>query len=367
MGWYVVVKTVKGHRYRYLQHSWREGKRVRTESRYLGRDDGSDGAATAPTAADARSKRAISIGVVRFCREGFESTDATRGGTWYATPESKDLYGGFKGMVIGGNKKIESTLELRNPAMIEIETEDFQAGFSVIASGNGRLLPRQYRKAVTQLARAHERLLERDVEDGGEDFELKEQALLTKALALVDVPRAQIDQIILSRDKLNAAVDAIVTKGLREAGFDALVLTDGATTHVLRFGSLPRQQAEEQAYDGENPERRGVEGGEQIARSIEPATVSRNAPHTPEDALERLQPAGSKGLTGKEARAEARRRQRKIWANEAVKYGSLKARRERHKAKIEAAARKARGTDYLNAFLGQRIKKKRKKRRNLGS
>lgn len=42
MGWYRVVKTVKGRRYAYLQRSWREGKRVRTESRYLGPVGGAD-------------------------------------------------------------------------------------------------------------------------------------------------------------------------------------------------------------------------------------------------------------------------------------------------------------------------------------
>lgn len=33
---YVVIKTIKGRRYAYEQRSYREGKRVRTESRYLG-------------------------------------------------------------------------------------------------------------------------------------------------------------------------------------------------------------------------------------------------------------------------------------------------------------------------------------------
>jgi hypothetical protein len=33
---YIVIKTVKGRRYRYLQTSWREGKRVRTKSVCLG-------------------------------------------------------------------------------------------------------------------------------------------------------------------------------------------------------------------------------------------------------------------------------------------------------------------------------------------
>jgi|GEM_PF-3910345 len=36
----IVIKTVKGRRYRYLQHSWREGKSVRTNSLYIGPSDG---------------------------------------------------------------------------------------------------------------------------------------------------------------------------------------------------------------------------------------------------------------------------------------------------------------------------------------
>ena len=44
MGWYRVVKTIKGHRYVYEQRTWREGKRVRTENRYIG-PEGGDGRA----------------------------------------------------------------------------------------------------------------------------------------------------------------------------------------------------------------------------------------------------------------------------------------------------------------------------------
>lgn len=39
MDWYVVVKTINGQRYRYRQKTWREGKRVRTRSEYLGREE----------------------------------------------------------------------------------------------------------------------------------------------------------------------------------------------------------------------------------------------------------------------------------------------------------------------------------------
>jgi Zincin-like metallopeptidase len=53
MDWYVVVKTINGHRYRYRQKTRREGGRVRTRSVYIGRaDDRSprdlSGAATLP-------------------------------------------------------------------------------------------------------------------------------------------------------------------------------------------------------------------------------------------------------------------------------------------------------------------------------
>lgn len=37
---YVVIKTVSGRRYLYLQRSYRQGGRVRTESRYIGPADG---------------------------------------------------------------------------------------------------------------------------------------------------------------------------------------------------------------------------------------------------------------------------------------------------------------------------------------
>jgi hypothetical protein len=42
--WYRVVKTIKGHRYLYEQRTWREGKHVRTQSRFIGKagDTGSD-------------------------------------------------------------------------------------------------------------------------------------------------------------------------------------------------------------------------------------------------------------------------------------------------------------------------------------
>lgn len=36
MDWYIVVKTINRRRYRYRQRTWREGKKVRCESHYIG-------------------------------------------------------------------------------------------------------------------------------------------------------------------------------------------------------------------------------------------------------------------------------------------------------------------------------------------
>ena len=40
MDWYIVIKTIKGRRYKYRQKTWREGKHVRTRSEYIGPEDG---------------------------------------------------------------------------------------------------------------------------------------------------------------------------------------------------------------------------------------------------------------------------------------------------------------------------------------
>jgi hypothetical protein len=54
VGWYSVIKTIKGHRYEYLQRSWREGKKVRTESVYIGPAEPAQGMASSrpPRASD---------------------------------------------------------------------------------------------------------------------------------------------------------------------------------------------------------------------------------------------------------------------------------------------------------------------------
>jgi antirestriction protein ArdC len=55
VGWYIVIKTIKGRKYRYRQRTWREGGRVRTQSFSLGPIGGDE----APARAEARAKITI--------------------------------------------------------------------------------------------------------------------------------------------------------------------------------------------------------------------------------------------------------------------------------------------------------------------
>ena len=61
--WYRVVKTIKGHRYAYMQQTYREGSHVRTLNRYIGKEqDKEQGTVkpprtTRPTLATILSKR----------------------------------------------------------------------------------------------------------------------------------------------------------------------------------------------------------------------------------------------------------------------------------------------------------------------
>src|SRR5690348_10145350 len=83
MGWYRVVKTIKGHRYLYEQRTWREGKHVRTESRYIGPHAATGRGATfrdsseelEPLAAEARKYKSAEE-FVKAKTNAFHGTDA---------------------------------------------------------------------------------------------------------------------------------------------------------------------------------------------------------------------------------------------------------------------------------------------------
>src|SRR4051794_27575829 len=85
--WYRVVKTIKGHRYAYLQQTYREGNRVRTRNHYLGpagsetAASGSAGGESEPAGGTAGIASAVVGGLAGFGKEAVRQFDAPRWGT----------------------------------------------------------------------------------------------------------------------------------------------------------------------------------------------------------------------------------------------------------------------------------------------
>ena len=77
---YLVIKTIKGRQYRYLQRSWREGKKVRTQAVSLG-----------PVAGTARKRKAYAVGTPRTSLD--QDDDYIRGmAAWLREGEKFDAW-----------------------------------------------------------------------------------------------------------------------------------------------------------------------------------------------------------------------------------------------------------------------------------
>ncbi len=157
----------------------------------------------------------ITTSAIRQAQKGFENTDKFRGGTWYSTPESKTfdftVIGEKAERGVGGAKKIEATIDIKNPLVIKNAAIEEGSG-SVIQNGYENFLPEKYRKAANDLY---------DVRFGEKaDIDLE----IMNALHDAGIPEAQARKIISSSNKWDAAMDTIVGNGLKKSGYDALVL-----------------------------------------------------------------------------------------------------------------------------------------------
>lgn len=80
MDWYVVVKTINGHRYRYRQKTWREGNRVRTRSEYIGPADAAEPAHRNPKGT--ASTRSLPRQIGSRVKESLQALMGRRSADW---------------------------------------------------------------------------------------------------------------------------------------------------------------------------------------------------------------------------------------------------------------------------------------------
>lgn len=174
------------------------------------------------------------IPVVRYSTEKGVNTDAYRGGTWYSTPESKtyDFSKDYEG-VVGGSKKTETTIEIKNPLIVE-NAEMESGSFAVINEGYENFLPELQRELGNELWEK--------VHGGEKGLSTKGvNKVITDVLTRNGNTPEQIADVIKSTNKFDAAMDLIVSKGLKAEGYDALILTNvykgkELDRHIFKFG-----------------------------------------------------------------------------------------------------------------------------------
>lgn len=190
----------------------------------------------------------VTTPVIRQAQKGFENTDKFRGGTWYSTPESKTFdftrLGEKAERGVGGPKKIESTLEIKKPLVIKDAIPE-DGSFSVINSGYENFLPKKHQELGNEL---YERIFgERGLMDksldealGPKEMKWANQDILTDIGKKLGLTEARAKSVAQSTNGYDAMMDLIIGDGLRQKGYDALILENSyqgkvVDRHIFKF------------------------------------------------------------------------------------------------------------------------------------
>ena len=191
------------------------------------------------------------IPVIRYATPQTEVTDSFRGGTWYSTPESKtyDFSKDFKGLV-GGPKEFKKVIDIKNPLVLP--KAEMEIGSSnVIEMGFEEWLPIKERKLANELEEKRFDIKSKDYNN-----------LIQKILTANGNTLGEINLVLKSKNKGDAAMDLIISKGLKKEGYDALILENEypkgkiIDRHIFKFAEIKPK-----------PEVKPIEKGE--TRSIE--------------------------------------------------------------------------------------------------
>jgi len=180
-------------------------------------------------------KVAEGIKVIRYGTPETAVTDSLRGGTWFMTPESK-TYDFSKIAGVGGDLKMESKIAFKKPLVIKDAIME-DGSFAVINSGYEKYLPEKIAKTAEEMYTAV-----RDAE-GTSNADLAIMNGLHDAGISEDAAR----KVIGTSNKFDAAMDLIISKGLKEKGYDALILENVSKGKVIdqHIFKLAEQTAEQ--------------------------------------------------------------------------------------------------------------------------
>jgi len=170
-----------------------------------------------PKAVEKQAGESKFLDAVRYAEEGRENTDGFRGGTWHTLGEEKNyIFNKTKDKSLegyGGSKEIKTKLDVKNPLVIKNAILE-DGSFSVINSGYEKYLPEKIAKSADDMYTAV-----RDAE-GTDGVDLA----IMNGLHDAGISEEAAGKVIGTSNKFDAAMDLIISKGLKEKGYDALIL-----------------------------------------------------------------------------------------------------------------------------------------------
>ncbi|MGO4869265.1 MAG: hypothetical protein ACLPGW_01425 [Roseiarcus sp.] len=194
MSWYVVIKTIKGRRYRYRQRTWRENGRVRCKSEYIGpvdatffRGGGKGSMPSGKTAQDVLNYETRDLGNSLEIVDGVELSAVPSERLQRVTKSKKAAseYGEVSRVPVAEHRVI---------------ARDRFGGFLI------ELLPRERASGVTEFLRDLVRKKKRDDDRGETEAQVRER------IAIEDAERSRNDRVndLLTADTISLdAVDEI--------------------------------------------------------------------------------------------------------------------------------------------------------------
>lgn len=221
-----------------------------------------------PKAVEKQAGESKLLDAVRYAEEGRENTDGFRGGTWHTLGEEKNyIFNKAKDKSLkgyGGSKEIKTKLDVKNPLVIKNAILE-DGSFSVINSGYEKYLPEKIAKAADDMYTAV-----RDAE-GSDGVDLA----IMNGLHDADISEEAAGKVIGTFNKFDAAMDLIISKGLKEKGYDALILENEykgevADRHIFKLAEDAGQAAKKAGESAEDilNKRNAIFGDENIANAV---------------------------------------------------------------------------------------------------
>lgn len=178
---------------------------------------------------------------IRYANDVNANTDTYRGGTWFTNDEGsrtiKEAMNpkNVSEVGIGGDKTFNLVSEPKNPLVIK-NANLADGSFAVISHGYENFIKPKYAKIAYDL---WTKVDDDDVRIDGKIDSDRVDMIILDSLYDADIPEKDALNAlnILGKNKFDVAMDLIITKGLKEEGYDGLLLKEdgGKGQHLMVF------------------------------------------------------------------------------------------------------------------------------------